>query len=220
MYLKALNIMANNTIGYVQDGLVLWLDGIEKGATNGDWVDKINNIRFVNNGKAVSTQYGFDFPSTRDAYLEAESNTLIPYNTGTIEVCYEAGIADTFMILFSSPGIDNLCAGIRTNSGNNVVYASGASGRQGYTISNLFNIRTLSMNSERCIANRQLYPAMTTTSAFSNNANYQMIGARTGYSTGWLYGKIYSIRLYNRILTANEILKNQKFDIERFNLSL
>jgi hypothetical protein len=46
--------------------------------------------------------------------------------------------------------------------------------------------------------------------------DYCMIGARTPENNNPFNGKIYSIRIYNRLLTEAEILANQEIDLKRW----
>ena len=55
---------------YVTDGLVFWLDGIDKGGTTA-WVEKINNYSFENHGATFNTDHVY-FDGVDD-YLDSMS---------------------------------------------------------------------------------------------------------------------------------------------------
>lgn len=211
---------------YIKDGLALWLDGIEKGATNGNWVDLIQGIEFVNSGYAQSVQDGFYFSNAKNAWLSAPADgTLFPSDTSTIEVCFEALQANTYMTIFSPRATGYINAGIRVSGGNYCSYTSLGSSVPAtaykYSVPTLFACRTLSMNADKAMANFIEYQK-SGTGGFSEGSNSgTFIGKRANrVGTGFFYGYIRSIRIYSRHLTLAEMLFNQQIDNTRFNLGL
>lgn len=68
---------------YIQDGLVFQLDGIDKGATDGTWVDLIGGNVFTNNG-AISFDTYFYF--SNKGHMNGTSMECS--NQYTVEACF------------------------------------------------------------------------------------------------------------------------------------
>ena len=77
---------------------------------------------------------------------------------------------------------------------------------------------TAGVNVSRAIANGVGMTAYGNTYLSGRSGTYSYIGRRS--NGNYFYGKIYSIRIYNRTLTEAEILANQNVDNLRFNLGL
>ena len=194
------------TPSYVTDGLVLWLDGIEKGGTN-SWIDKINGTSFGNHGATFNTDHVY-FDGTDD-YLDG-TFTAPKNSAGTIEVCFEREGTGT-RIAFMAQTTNSLAFGCI----DTVLNWSNGTNRT--TWQTLPTKGTVGVNVNRAIANGV---AMTTrgNTYLSGRGTVTLIGKRS--SGNFFMGKIYSIRIYNRALTENEILANQRVDNARFNLGL
>ena len=59
---------------------------------------------------------------------------------------------------------------------------------------------------------------ITGTNYFQPSSNYNGIGADSATGNYSFQGKIYAIRVYNRLLTTDEMIHNQQMDIARFRL--
>ena len=195
---------------YVTDGLVLWLDGIEKGGTS-EWVDKVGGHVFTNNGATFNNDHvAFD----GDDFLTNTSFSPPSSGSGTIEVVYDNGAFGTASgMLFAGKTRSGLC--FYVSSAKNVIFSIGATSRN--------KLVATVARSSTSISNARRYEngvAMRTNGSDyctgQNNTNH--IGRR---STGNYYtGKIYCIRIYNRQITEAEMLENLAVDNSRFNLGL
>lgn len=94
------------------------------------------------------------------------------------------------------------------------------SGRKKWRTSIKKGVTSLSLNN--CISNGIKITNYESFGSFApNSGNRFTIGYRQYSSVEMrLLGEIYCIRMYNRTLTDNEILHNQRIDNRRFNLGL
>ena len=70
---------------YVQSGLVFWLDGLNKGSSDGsEWIDRIGGVVFENVG-ATPIRNGYSFESGNE--LRTTTRVRYPSVSSTIEVC-------------------------------------------------------------------------------------------------------------------------------------
>lgn len=241
--LTAAKEAGQDTIGdYVQQGLVLHLDGINKGKNADAWTDLIGGVDFPNHG-ATALENGWQF-NGEDAYLgyandPTKSLDFIAGNC-TIEVAFyddminqqggttNAGMALIFFGANSAKGSnDTNCAYITS------VYAYDEKYLNGMYVGNTTNVwadalietiapHTLSINKERAFDN-ELALSSLGKNHWDNISGGRTIGAKQHPSTGlgsFAKGKIYSIRIYNRILSESEMRHNQHVDNERFSLGL
>lgn len=206
-------------LSYVSDGLVFRIDGkTSSGGTVSDMIsgntfDAVspNNITFsdgaiiLDNGQLVLTS--FSLGSNEDY---------------TVEACFAPSTLTSDHVLFTS-GTNS------TSTWMPQIFISSANGYITYAVrkgvSYLCNLSTntnytVSMNGTRGILNG-LSMTSSSTHFYANTAR-TVIGARY-YSSSYqypFYGKIYSIRVYSRRLSENEMLYNQNVDNMRFNLGL
>ena len=205
---------------YVQSGLVLLLDGIEKGNVSGSWVDYIAGHEFVGNG---NVQFNSDH-----IYLEGSTNT---YLTNSSLNAY-SNLAATIEVVIDC---ENASA-----STNEAVYI-GKKGTQ-YAIGFSFYRTKIIWASYSAYSNPLYVPtsysgsfSISRANAMQNGVTMQQNGAdywgtasvMDGYnivgklaSGAPFKGKIHSIRIYDRQLTQAEVLSNLAVDNGRFNLGL
>lgn len=206
-------------IPYIDNGLVFYLDGINKGANADAWTDLIGGIVFQNSG-ATELANGWETGSGKKLI---NSGTLyFPSNTCTIEAAlvredyFVGGQIDVFNSLSSGATVlsfdQTYVYMARYQNGNGRI----SCGPQG-----LYNGTPLPV----CISARYGM-AVVNGSTFTNvstsnigTATYNSIGSR-GNNNYPLIGKIHAIRIYNRQLSAAEMLYNQQIDNDRFNLGL
>ena len=200
--------------GYIKDGKVFHLDGINKGATDGSWVDLVGGNVFENNG-AVSNDTYFYF--SNNGYLIGTSHYgTIDY---TVETCFAPDARFEGMVFQS--GADTL-------AGTNIVlyqYLNRGlflSKRPIYNLNSVVDNNTISLNENIGVQNGVTISRSANSDWWSSVDNF-LIGLnmyRTGSKRMYYTGKIYSIRFYDRRLTTEEILHNQQVDNIRFNLGL
>ena len=211
-------------IPYITDGLVFYLDGIEKGSAQGAWTDLVGGIVFnpYTNGvtfNADNVQFGGS--SNKALISSVDGSGIIPSNTaGTIEVCFNNTSGTTNKCLFYGGVNSGVCfhigntTDIKWSSGNSSTPSIGKHSNQAKT--------TYSISRDRVIEN---FSAQTFgSSGYITYKMTKMIVGGSGRSASTIYdvfnGQIYSIRIYNRKLSEAEVLSNQQVDNTRFNLGL
>lgn len=201
---------------YIKDGLVFHLDGIDKGTASG-WTDLVKGIRFT--GSATKMDKCFSFNGTSD-YLVGPSNSMkyLVRNGCTIEVCFSQNNTGARQIF--GQGVEGAIA-IQT-----------VTSRKGISIATCGNTDLFPIYSKSIELNKKYSISANIDNAIINNeelqkgevynmtdiSNIPRIGARIAISTisGYFGGEIYSIRIYNRKLTKEEMLHNQMIDSIRF----
>lgn len=198
-----------NLSDYVQDGLVLHLDGKTGKNGNSSWESVVGNVLFTNNGATFNADHIY-FDGTDD-YM---SNTTFatPLNsTGTIEICFEREGSGT-RVLYMPKTANALAFG----SVGGVLNWSNGTNRTTYDTLPMKGVASVNVN--RAIQNGEAMTAHGNTYMSGRSTATTYIGRRSNGS--YYLGKIYSIRIYNRALTEAEILKNHAVDNIRFNLGL
>lgn len=198
---------------YVQDGLFMWLDGIDKGPDNTAWVDKVNGYSFANNGAVFNSDHIY---LNGSSYLAGAVIPTFPLTAnGTIEVVYENEGGYGVIIMPPSGTGGQICFGII--SGYGLMWSSGYN-RPKYSDAPAKG--SVSISLARAIGNGVAL-TQNGTSYLSNGSSKPAYIGKRDYGAGNLFtGKIYCIRIYNRQLTQDEVLKNLKIDNDRFNLGL
>ena len=203
---------------YIQDGLVFQLDGINKGATDGTWVDlKSNRVFTANNSTYIqSDDDGFTFIDGSNAFNAMTCSSAL---TGSTTWTMEAACSPTAWNTLTSRALftsSNRGCGLSLRG--DFHWSNGSNkGWENNILSQQLPKVTLSMNADMGVLNgEQLTKTkggeQMTTSGFQvgscQNKGFNFVGT------------IHSIRMYNRSLTLEERLHNQKVDNIRFNLGL
>lgn len=188
--------------GYVQDGLIFHLDGKEKTETT--WTDLIGGVQFDISNCDMSDNY-VRVNQVIDGNKDFESKVL------TYEICAYI----TKAVPNDSSIINSAGAAVYIHYG--YTYSRQISAQRMNLFANTGN-HILSWNNSNSVDN------------FSVVNNFGISGQKPPASTGIMklggltscsYDmNIFSIRLYNRELTYEEILQNQQYDNERFELGL
>lgn len=192
---------------YVQDGLVLHLDAIDRGTADADkWINlKESSHIFTLYNCVLGTNY-VQFDGT-SSYGSRASNWR--YSDATIEVVAIAN-ADGFVYCERSGMM------ARLTTGTQFVFSNNAS-RGRITTGGVCN----SANSSAAVVDGVDCTSLITGSDYgTNTSDVVTIGKRQASSAGFFGGKIYAIREYSRKLTVAEMIQNQKVDNIRFNLGL
>lgn len=209
---------------YVTSGLVLWMDGIDKGPDDTAWVDKVSSKEFTNSG-ATFNDNNVEFNGTSDYLYNYNSYTPPASGSATIEVVFETTSTNSQAIFMPKSG------GTRPayffNPTNGSIYMAGGSTakRNLYTASFSTNTKySSSVSNARAYLNGNALTASTTNYIAGAVNNYNYIGKRRVDSStdpkNFFAGKIFSIRIYNRQLTADEVAANLAVDNARFSLGL
>lgn len=206
---------------YVQDGLILHLDGKEKGGGT-TWDSIVGTAKYTNHGATFNSDHVY-FNGT-SSYLNGTTPTATntPGRTGgTIEFVYENENLGTSASHIFVPRSNNKIGAYVESSGR-VWYAyDNTSSRSYYGRVSTLTKASISVSSARGYENGESMDLTATASYISGvNANNNYIGKKQANTTSIFKGKIYSIRIYNRQLTEAEVLKNLSVDNIRFNLGL
>ena len=202
---------------YIQDGLVFQLDGIERGTNDlTKWVDIIGGQEYVTETGNNAT-WGNNHLIT-PCLMQIENNQVIKYDNSTFEIAF-----------YESTGSVNTILYINRNATATQGFGFGFYGNN-YLLTNshIYHLtipKTLaplgtipycfSYNGDGLLmVNGQVISNTGTVDYYTNSANFTKVASR---GNG---GRLYCIRKYNRKLTQEEMLHNQKVDNIRFNLSL
>ena len=198
---------------YIQDGLIFWLDGINKGNDPTAWTDLIGGYTFPYSEGAVIESNG-----VANIYSKSVQQAFhAPANTHTIEGVSNYCSTPYGILLYGKQSGDVVLAnggGIIT-TGNSINF--GEQCRMFKT--NLRTPTTVSCHDDFLMLNGNIHTYTEVTNWAQGYGSGFVIGGR--YSYGYKNtSKIYSIRIYNRRLTEEEMLHNQRIDNVRFNLGL
>lgn len=191
---------------YVQDGLVVHLDAIDRGTTETNkWIDLIGNKTFALTDCVIGTNYvQFNGSTSVGTY-----STNVNHFDGTIEV-----VVDGTGWAYVEYGANGLMANktatqfvFRQHSSKGRVAVAGGicnSANASYAVIDGIN-QTANIKSAD-------YPG--------NNTQVTSVGKRFRATPAYFTGKIHAVRVYSRALSVAEMLQNQKVDNIRFNLGL
>lgn len=199
---------------YIKDGLVLWLDGIDKGADDGSWVDLVAGHVFTKQGSGEMTY--------ADSYLHTNNwGKAYFINTSftppeAIEGTFEAVVSSITGLVFvgKSP-----TSSFFARNRNSILWTS----EKNYDSASWGN-DSFSINAERGYRNGALLSAASSTTNWPTayaDGTTNSIGRfpKVSYYNGGAMN-LYCIRIYNRKLTEAEMRNNLKIDNVRFNLGL
>jgi len=196
---------------YVTAGLVFHLDGAD--ATTTEWRTRKGGVTFAMNNVTLDGNGGVVFNGT-DSYgrYSAASSLGFAPATHTIEVVANIGGTAT-ALLFMQNNSGDLALGM-TGTGSIIAAVSEPKRR---VANQKRGLQTISFANLAAYKNKGTL-SVTQDGNFDPTANAGVfIGARDT-ARSFFEGTIYQIRVYNRLLTAEEILANQQVDIERYNI--
>lgn len=201
--------------GYITDGLVLWLDGIDRGNTENAWTDKIGGHVFTAENGASFTSNALRLSTAQWQYLQ---NSSFNGEGGmTIEVACSKTRNNTAELVFFGKSVGDIAFGFLGN--NSICWGRGTAYKKPiYANSDISG--AFSVNTDQGMINGTAAAKGSNDSWVDANNSNNFVGRR-GNNTGTYFdGDIYSIRIYSRNLTADEMLHNQRIDNARFNLGL
>jgi hypothetical protein len=226
---------------YIQDGLIFHLDGINKGEVENQWTDLIGGVDFPNHG-AVALENGWQFNGAEYmGYIDTSKSLLFNGDECTIEVCFEdtalnqgAGSHDAGMFLVglgASPAKGSNAQNaiyvntVHNNNGTKYINGVYVGTSDSVWMDNLIDTiakNTLSMNKSVAVHNGTELETLGA-NHWANVKGGRTIGAQWHSNSGlteYATGKIFSIRVYNKLLTKAEMIHNQHVDNVRFSLGL
>lgn len=198
---------------YVSNGLVLHLDGIEKGNTSGLWESLVGNAYYTL-GEA-STEETKSILMSGSGVILGTNVPAVAYREGTIECVYEYLSSGAGIVVYAATN------GIAFIKMETAACFGVASSINKWLCSSMPSSGVASINADRLFVNGANIGTSKTGEGWSYGAATCPIGGRTaGTNRYYSNVRIYSIRIYNRLLTEAEMLKNQKVDNARFELGL
>jgi hypothetical protein len=203
--------------GYITDGLVFHLDGINKGTTDPTkWVDLVGGVIFTNNGAINEATY-WQFNNTTSTYLglRNDDDLSFPFSTHTIEVCFDKEKAN--VVVFVLKNSDNIAFGME---GGHIVWTMRTQRDRWSAANASLGVHTFSISSESALQDARYNLTKDSITDAWNLSAYNGIGYRSNNANFQFNGKIFAIRIYNRLLTEDEMRHNQRVDNERFDLGL
>lgn len=234
---KNITIKLLSSAQYISDGLIFELDGLDKGRTGSYcWVDKVGGKTFTNAGGVEELNNGFRFKGTSTSYLSC-STTLVAttYDRYTIEIVLKSDLASgdwAPVVMFGDWGdtYSSQYIGVAALYSSHVNYAHSlefvTTAHNGSTKAYKLPAGTLMTTSIKSnlpiVANGEYYDETSSTSRASiSNKSVARVGGRVdGSSIVTFKGDIHAIRVYNRLLTEDEILHNQNIDIQKYNIPI
>lgn len=202
---------------YIEDGLVFWLDC--RDATTSSWVDKIGNKSFSLYSVTKDSLGGIVFAGAAGSYGKSTSNIYYDKSACTIEVVVNS--------------VSNAAGGVfcNTQGGLSFYYTSTNIVRNGASKSSNGSKWTTTIAGTHVVslANTIAYQdgALITyggSESFGGNDSGTYLGRRDLNTNNNsvrdpFKGTIYQVRIYNRLLTAEEIAYNHGLDMAKYNIT-
>ena len=204
---------------YISDGLVFQIDGIldQSRIPQPIIAMGMEGKPFTEYRGTVarnSANNGWYFDGATCLYVQGNT-VAVNYATSTIEVVfkdYNGFTKNNFLFGTGRSDGNNIIAG--TNTVSKFVYTPEAN--PAYEIQPTTDIVTVSASSAIGMSNGE--PLTASGSHSFSRWGVVSIGGRPNSTTYDLYGEIYAIRVYNRVLTKAEIAHNQLLDYMRFRI--
>lgn len=212
-------VQTGETEDYVRDGLIFFLDGLNRGGVTGQWTDIIGGYTFTLT-RATEYDNGVSFTSgtTNGGYGKAPSDVSpAGWASQTIE-CACSG-AQGSQWLFSGPRTDRICLAQGAASNGNINTAIQASGTQIQRYLLPIGTKLISINADIGIGDLQTI-ARGTNDGWSAQYNGTFLGKRNTGNYQSYTGTIYAIRIYSRKLTEDEMKQNQRVDMRRYGITI
>ena len=219
----------SSDLGYVTDGLTAHWDAIDNQATGTHdgtattWVDLVGGAALSMSGTTWGDYY-CNFP-TKASCGSLAGSSLLAWDTTvstarTVEVVLKYDSATVNGICFMGTSGSKIAIG-RYNNGTQWIVATANAPIVNGTMNNT-EFGSVSFGfvkggaSEGYLYNNANAVAKASTSQSWGSANSTIyVGSRSGGDSG-MVGNIYAVRIYDRLLTAEEVAQNYKADIERF----
>lgn len=209
---------------YVTDGLIHWLDGINKGASDGSWVDLIGGHIYTNYGSVTPISNGFYFDGVDDRFYNNTFTTVTKPTTNTIEVVLSGAqledVASCLFAAYAANGSSNVkrlyVAMVRDTS---LISLATTSNYPLYPFSSASNVKSIvSCPDGRCYVNGVLGESPSSLYCGYNGTGNRIGAGYWNTNRHFYKGNIHAIRIYDRSLTAEELAHNYALDLQRFNL--
>lgn len=201
----------SSAAGYIQNGLVFHLDGAD--ATSNQWIDRIGGLVYTLYNCSLSNG-GVYFGGNDDCYGHSDDQVGVLYDAGTIEVVAD-GTGQSKYAIFAQPQTNKIAfivySTTKVSFAQLIRHRRYEATTQGlHTLS--VSIDRMYKDSSECQVNGDDY--------FSSPLVSGSYLGNGGYAAYKYKGTVYQIRIYNRILTAEEVLHNQTIDINKYNITI
>lgn len=212
---------------YVRDGLIFFLDGLNRGGVSGEWKDVVGGKIFVLNGGYVEYDnmvlFGNSSYGVYDGYVsdnhDGETGEFVLSGLSTSSI--GQGI-------FIQPLVEGQKVGysvyhrdgnwwFEINNARHNAYKVTTGANQNMTIS------TQGYTDALGVQNAVTKPRNGQTNYWGGNTTgktYLAARVISGNPYQFYSGAVYAVRIYNRKLTRAEVLNNQRLDNFRYNLGL
>ena len=204
---------------YVTDGLVLWLDGINKGNTANAWTDLVAGHVFSGGSTTVYGTDYVEFDRTINSRLTNSTFDTPATNSGTIEIVYDTSVAlsNAEMVMYTPKAVSQLSFGIYWNA---IVYDKQFRGSTApYVTYNAYSTGNFSVSALGAYHDGIAETPRTNKDFWGDSDEpYNVVGGILNNANRCFLGKIYCIRIYNRQLTQAEARANYAVDQSRFSL--
>lgn len=212
---------------YISDGLVLNLDGSDRGGTSGHWVDKVEGYDFTLGSGATEQSNGVQFDAANEwgTCNDATLLSLLPsYTEGTIEIVFTSlsGFSNTLRTLVKPSEAGKIGAAIATQGTKFCYGVDSSSSELARTLVSAVSdpsLHIISANAARLVQNQTVSTAaVTTANVLPNRLSALAVGgaAVAGSSDTWAMAVIHSVRIYDRQLSESEMLHNQALDLAKY----
>ena len=212
---------------YISDGLVLNLDGSDRGGTSGHWVDKVEGYDFTLGSGATEQSNGVQFDAANewgtcnDATL---LSSLPSYTEGTIEVVFTSlsGFSSTLRTLVKPSEAGKIGAAIAAQGTKFCYGVDSSSSELARTLVSAVSdpsLHIISANAARLVQNQTVSTAaVTTANVLPNRLSALLVGGATvlGSNDTFAMAVIHSVRIYDRQLSESEMLHNQALDLAKY----
>lgn len=215
---------------YVQDGLVFQLDGIDKGNVEGAWVDRKAGRQFTLNNCIVNSD-NIEFNGTDSEAIDNDNYTLptVPKNYTIEVVLYYGGgsglLSQNNTTGYGSPMMVTLYSKSYYFTIGRGLYAVEALPEKKYMClqalakGNDYEVQ-VNCNGD-VLASRRGNDSIIDNDFFAyGRPSIGCVWTSSSDRAGQLLGKVYSIRLYNRLLTEEERYNNMVVDYMRFRIPI
>ena len=199
---------------YITDGLIFWLDGINRGGVSGQWTDLIGGKTFTLYG-VTELANGVVFSSsgygTHDGPISANwADETLEFAVGSMSLKNKCFLCPASA---SPVGIGYISASTYGNFNINIDGASANRWAGPDTGSRI------SANSSYAVADGSSINKSSTDYWGANKTATTYLGCRNTTSRSkYINGTLYSLRIYSRHLSIAEMQANQVVDVARFSL--
>ena len=219
---------------YEQDGLVLHLDGLNRGSNVGHWVDLVNHFDFELQGAFVENSDNIDLQGSSYASVSSVGAYLTGVSTLEVIINQKSTMQpQEYQAIAMSACKGGISIGTTPGQNGNMAFSAYAKAVDHSIVGGLLSpylddeYTSNAIHSISRFGGNTIVDGFSKTNASASYSNYPnsilngdfILG---GYLGGndvirAFNGKIYSVRLYNRVLTESEIKHNLKVDKLRFN---